>query len=223
MSLASRISLYYRFSYKCRSLSFPVRCSPVFLIGQLSLTHPENNDYLWPGGWIARGGSEVSHLLSEIRATRRPGLFGGGLPFARRREHTHRARHRGTGRPIQPAAVSGRVNAQSARRLSPRLSGFDAVTYTQKWRRCCGIVFIDCFYPVSALYEASDIIYRSKSPPPPLSPIKNCALFCLRFLSSIFSNDSPCTRGRENIVFRPPALCNFRCAQTMFIKSWKNF
>lgn len=137
--------------------------------------------------------------MSEIRATRPTrGLFR-GAPFG------GGGAERESGRPIQPPAVSRRVNAQSTRPLC-RLSGLMR-SRTQKWRRCCGIVH-RLFLPSSrALYEAPILFIDLTRAPSPLSLLSlrsspNYAPLRLRFLLPIYLAMT-CARARAGVADIP--------------------
>lgn len=88
----------------------------------------------------------MSCLLSEIRCD-----VGFSVPFGRGTQgETYRERESG-----MSDTAAGCEQTCKRTEHSPALLaiGFDAVTYTEKWRRCCGIVH-RLFLPSFAFYEA---------------------------------------------------------------------
>lgn len=81
--------------------------------------------------------------------------------------------------------------------------GFDAVTYTEKWRRCCGIVH-------RLFLRSVDIIYRPRRTVQILYALYFVPAFFFFFFfsSSIFPNDAH-ARGKRCFLFRGRSVYNF--------------
>jgi len=122
-------------------------------------------NYLSPG-WRLIMDRKLEHVPSLtgsvvliVRNSLRHGLFG---TFGREhRGETHRERESG-----MSDTAAGCEQTCKRTEHSPALLaiGFDAVTYTEKWRRCCGIVH-RLFLPSSAFYGAAILFIDLTCPP----------------------------------------------------------
>lgn len=146
----------------------------------------------------------MSCLLSEIRCD-----VGFSVPFGRGTQgETYRERESG-----MSDTAAGCEQTCKRTEHSPALLaiGFDAVTYTEKWRRCCGIVH-RLFLPSFAFYEAP-ILFIDLTRPPKLRAISHP-----RFLLPIFSNN---LQERDEISYFAFTLYNSNVYRIIFTTSWK--
>jgi hypothetical protein len=102
-----------------------------------------------------------------VRNSLRRGLFGTFWTGSTEGKHTEKEseRERERARGMSDTAAGCEQTCKRTEHSPALLAiGFDAVTYTEKWRRCCGIVH-RLFLPSSAFYGAPILFIDLTRPP----------------------------------------------------------